>query len=108
MAPRKLSPKREKKEEKKEGNSYDMKRLTGYGAMGLYTLLCLAAVTSAVFYIVYASESHGRRDDAVDDYEHHFGRMQIAAYGAMIALLGAILILLAWVAYNVHRNSGPY
>ena len=107
MAPRKLSPKREKKEEKKE---YDMMKMSGYGAMALYTLLCLAAVASVVLFIIYGAESHGRNEDEtlIDQYEHDFGRMQISAYASIISILGAILILLAWVAYNVHRHSGSY
>lgn len=109
MPARKLSPRKESKEESKEEHSQGYegaRKASKYGAMGFYYLLVLAALTSAVFFIVYATEAHGpiKDDQFIDDYEHDFGRMQIAAYGTMIALLFAILICVYYVAYLAHHH----
>jgi len=106
MPAKKLSPKRETK---KETIDYEPAMKAGkYGVMGLFYLLVIGAITSFVFFVVYAADAHGsgrEKDDTVlDPYEHDYGRMSISAYATMIALLGAILILMFYVTYLAHTH----
>ncbi len=104
MPAKKLSPKRETK---KETIDYEPAMKAGkYGVMGLFYLLVIGAITSFVFFVVYAAQAHGteKDDDHIDPYEHDYGRMSISAYATMIALLGAILILMFYVTYLAHTH----
>jgi len=90
----KLSPKREKKEQKVENRQY----LT---PMRFYILMVAAAFASVVIFIVYASQVH--LENVFDDFEGNYARAELAAYGGILALLFAILMLLVWIGYNTHR-----
>lgn len=100
MAAKKTSPKREKTSPRRARQTQeDMMRYGGYVAMAFYVLLILSAIAATVCYLYYGIRE--RSDNgSTDNYEAH----ETAAYGAIISLLGAILILLMWVAYNVQRH----
>jgi hypothetical protein len=100
MPARKTSPKRE--------INYEPAMKAGkYGAMGAFYLIVIAAIIACVFFIVYSAEAHGSTregDIHLDPYEHDFGRMTISAYATIIALLGAILILMFYMTYLAHKH----
>ena len=102
MAGKKMSPKRESKKDVEEAAM----KAGRYGLMALFWLLVIGAATSFVFFVVYSAEAHGADRDllSIDPYEHDFGRMTISAYATMIALLGAILMLMFYVTYMAHRH----
>jgi len=94
----KLSPKREKKEEKKEEKVKNTQYIT---PMRFYILMVAAAVASVVVFIVYASQVH--IENVFDDFEGNYAKAELSAYGGILALLFAVLMLLVWIGYNTHR-----
>lgn len=100
----KASPKRRREKEDYPDN---MTKYKSYGFMALYFLVMIAGLSSAILFVVYATEAHGPYKEGLeilDEYEHDFGRMVIAACATMICLLFLIFSLVSWIAYNVHHH----
>ena len=95
MPERKLSPKRNIKKDDEKKLS-----LKNYGIMSFYFLLVAAAIASIITFIYYSSVIDV--SGAIDDFESQVAKSELSAYGAIISLLFAILMLVAWIAYTVH------
>lgn len=77
----------------------DMERYFGYLAMAVFFLLIIGALAATVCYIYY-----GITDRTETQIKDHYESHETSAYGAIISLLGAIMLLLWWVAYKVHKH----
>ena len=100
VATKKMSPKRERKER------MEMSKVGSYAIMALYFLLLAAAVTASVSFVVF-SILEARKFDEPDTEETRMkqqDRRNMSYEGAVISLLGCILLLCAWMAYNVHKH----